>query len=140
MFDNAFQRRLKDLAQRSGLKIADLRSGSAKLLFSVGGHTQPLFIIDYDGIWEFSCPTIIAMDDVSKIPHAILAFVLEQNATNKRGFWCIETIGGKKVIEYMHNIPEKLLTPDEFRKLCWAIVKQVEALEENFRELVQRLL
>ena len=140
MFDNAFQRQLKDLARRSDLKIAELKSEAAKMLFTVSGHTQPLYIIDYSGVWEFSCPSIIVMDDVTDIPHPVLAFVLEQNAKNKRGFWCIETIGGKKVISYMHNVPANLLTPDEFYEICWGIVKEVEALEEAFRELIRRLL
>lgn len=140
MFESQFERRVKDLAHRAGLKIADVNANRAKLLFSIGGHTQPLWIYPYDDIWEFSCPSLIAVDDADLIPKPILIAVLELNASQKRGFWCIEEIGGKKVLEYMHNVPEKLLTPDEFRQICWSIVKQVEALEEAFRQLIARLI
>lgn len=139
MFDTAFQRQLKDLARRADLRVAESQSRSAKLLFNVRGHTQPLYIVDYDGVWEFSCPTLLATERITDIPHVVMAFVLEQNAKNKRGFWCIETLGSKKVISYMHNMPASLLTPDEFYKICWGIVKEVEGLEEAFRELVRRM-
>lgn len=133
MFDTAFQKRVKELARGAGLAISDLKGASAKLKLSVRGHEQPLFIIDYDGVWEFSCPSFLGFDDASEFPQPLLAFVLEQNSRNKRGFWCIEELGGKKRMEVMHNIAETLLTPDEFGKICWAIVKQVEALEEAFK-------
>lgn len=140
MFNNSFSGRVKNLARRADLKIADLKPGSAQLIFDVKGHTQHLFIIDYDGMWEFSCPSIVSVDDISDIPHLVLAFALEQNSTNKRGFWCIETIGGKKVLEYMHNIAGNLLTPQEFGTICWSIVTSVEAMEEAFRQLANELL
>lgn len=136
MFGNAFEKRLKDLAKRSGLKIADSSSERAKLLFNINGHRQPLWILPYDGVWEFSCPSVIAVDDVDIIPKPVLQAVLARNATMKRGFWCIEKIGGKYVLEYMHNVPEQLLTPDEFHSICWSVVKEVERLEDAFRELL----
>ena len=140
MFNNSFQNRVKNLARRANLKVSDLSSGSVKLIFDVKGHTQHLFIIDYDGIWEFSCPSIISVDDIGDIPQVIMAVALEQNSTNKRGFWCIETIGEKKVLEYMHNIAGNLLTPQEFGTICWSIVTSVEAMEEACRQLANRVL
>ncbi len=139
-FKSAFERRVKELADRSSLKIADLNSRRARLLFTIGEHTQPLWIVPYGEVWEFSCPSIIAAEDADDIPKPVLVAVLERNAQKKRGFWCIETIGGKKTLEFMHNIPEGLLTPDEFRKICWSVVKEVEALEGAFIELLRRLL
>jgi len=138
MFGNAFEKRVKGLARRSGLKVADLTSKRAKLLFTVNGHTQPLWIFPYKGGWEFSCPSIVAVSDVDVIPTGVLQFVLVRNATVKRGFWCIEGIGDQHVLEYMHNIPEQLLTPDEFHSICWGIVKEVEMLETAFRGMLQR--
>lgn len=138
MFASSFEKRVKELARRSGLKIADLTSRRAKLLFSLNGHTQPLWIFPYNGVWEFSCPSLIAVSDVDIIPKGVLQFVLGRNSTVKRGFWCIEEIGGQHVLEYMHNIPEQLLTPEEFHSICWGIVKEVEMLEEAFRGLLQR--
>lgn len=138
MFESAFERRLKDLAKRSGLKVAEVGSSSAKLMFDVGRHSQPLFILPFGNVWEFSCPSIIRVDRSEDFPIFILTMVLEINAKQKRGFWCIEQLGGKYTLEYMHNIPEALLTPDEFSNICWGIVKEVEALEEAFRETVRR--
>lgn len=139
MFESAFERRVKELSSRAGLKVSELSSQRAKLMFNVEGHSQPLFIIPYEGVWEFSCPSILAVDDAKEIPSAILIVVLKENSTAKRGFWCIERIGDKDVLEYMHNIPENLLTSDEFYKICWGVVKQVEKLEEVMRELIRRL-
>lgn len=136
MFDNQFKRRMKDLANRAGLKIDKLESDFASLVFRLGDHRQPLFVSDYDGTWEFQCPSIIAMDDSSDIPHFVLCFVLEQNARNRRGFWCIETLGGKKTIAYMHNVQESTLTPDEFSRVCWQVVREVEAFESAMRSLI----
>ena len=138
MFESAFERHVKDLARRSDLKVANLSSKSAKLLFTVNGHSQPLYIIPYDNVWEFSCPSILVVDNASEIPAAILIFVLKENSKAKRGFWCIEDIQGKSVLEYMHNMPENLITSDEFYQVSWGIVKQVEALEEVLRELARR--
>jgi len=135
-FASAFEKQMKDLAQRSGLKIADLSSERAKLVFNLNGHRQPLWVLPYDGVWEFSCPSVIAVDAMDIIPKPVLQFVLVRNATVKRGFWCVEKISGKHVLEYMHNVPEKLLTPDEFNSICWSIVKEVERLENAFREML----
>ncbi|MCX7753754.1 MAG: hypothetical protein N2117_00725 [Anaerolineales bacterium] len=137
MFDSPFERKIKKLASESGLKIADLKSSGAKFLFNVSGHTQPLFIIPYRELWELSCPTIVALDNLDDFPQFILALALKDNATNKRGFWCIEKIGGKEVLEYMHNIPESSLTADEFYKACWYVVTQVERLEDAFRKALE---
>ncbi len=133
MFGSSFEKRVKDLAGRAGLKIADINSSRAKLLFTVNDHTQPLWIFPYEGVWEFSCPSIIALPRAEDIPSAILIAVLEQNAREKRGFWCLERINGEATLEYMHNMPDNLLTPQEFSNICWGIVREVEALEQAFR-------
>ncbi|RMG66225.1 MAG: hypothetical protein D6709_00275 [Chloroflexi bacterium] len=137
MFDSPFERKIKKLASESGLKIADLKASGAKFLFNVRGHTQPLFVVPYGETWELSCPTIVALDALDDFPQFILAIALKDNSTNKRGFWCIEKIGGKEVLEYMHNIPEASLTADEFYKSCRIIVEQVEKLEDAFRQALR---
>lgn len=137
-FASGFEKRMKDLAQRSGLKVADLSSRSGKLIFNIHGHRQPLLVLPFDGVWEFSCPSVIADSDMDIIPKPVLQFVLERNSTVKRGFWCIREIGGESVLVYMHNIPQQLLTPEEFHSICWGVVKEVEQLENAFRELFLR--
>jgi hypothetical protein len=130
MADSAFENQVNTLAYRSGLKIADFTATRAKLYFTVNTTRQTLWITPFSGgIWEFSCVSAISVDDPQSIPKPILVTVLEDNATNKRGFWCIEKLGGKHALEYMHNIPEALLTPSEFERVCWSVVKAVDALE-----------
>lgn len=137
-FTSSFERRISDLASKSGLKIAELRSGFAELHFTVGSHSQPLFIVPYDNIWEFSCPSVVSCSDPRDFPQVVLAAVLEINAKRKRGFYCIETIGGDKVIEYMHNVIADTLTPAEFSAACWGVVKEVENFEEACRAIFSR--
>ncbi len=139
MFESAFERHIKDLARRSDLKIATCTAKSAKLLFTVNGHNQPLYVIPYDNVWEFSCPSMLVVDNPSEIPSAIMIYVLKENSKAKRGFWCVEEIQGKHVLEYMHNLPEAIITPDEFYQTCWGIVKQVDALEDMLRDISRRL-
>jgi hypothetical protein len=135
---NTFEKRVKELASRSGLKLAEVTSSRAKLLFTVGGHTQPLWILPYGTVWEFSCPSIMAVDQAAELPQPLLVMVLQINATNKRGFWCLEKLGGKEVLEYMHNVPESLLTPDEFERICRSTVSEVEAFEQACIDLARQ--
>ncbi|RIK45823.1 MAG: hypothetical protein DCC57_16150 [Chloroflexi bacterium] len=137
--NNSFEKRVKELANRSGLKLAEVSASRAKLLFTIGGHTQPLWILPYGTVWEFSCPSIVAVENTAELPQPLLVSVLQINATNKRGFWCLEKLGGKEVLEYMHNVPESLLTPDEFERICRSTVSEVEAFEQACLSLVRQL-
>lgn len=136
---NSFEKRVKELAARSGLKLAEVSATRAKLLFTVGGHTQPLWILPYGTVWEFSCPSVVAVDDAAAFPQGLLVTVLQINATNKCGFWCLEKLGGQEVLEYMHNVPESLLTADEFERICRSTVHEVEAFEQACLSLARQL-
>jgi hypothetical protein len=134
MSDSDFQQRVTDLARRANIKVADLEPHMATLSWIVGRNEQPLFIVPYGDVWEFSCPSFVAVDDCLDIPKQILAEALKDNASKKRGFWCIEEMGGQDVLEFMHNMPHRLLTPGEFREICEGIVAVVEEAEQAFRQ------
>ena len=126
----SFETRVRELANRADLKIHDLTSSRANLRFSCKRNSQVLWIYPYDTIWEFSCRSIISYKGAEAFPQAILAVVLLQNSQNKRGFWCIEKLGGEYVLEYMQNFAEYLLTPDEFERTCRSVVQKVDDLED----------
>lgn len=132
MFGNSqFEKLLTALAKKAGLKVADVTPRGARMVFETGGRIQILFVIPYGDVWEFSCPSVIGASDAGSFPKEILVEVLRDNARGKRGFWCIERIEGKEVIEYMYNIRADLLTPDEFKTICWAVVKKVDEFERS---------
>jgi len=125
----SFDSRVRDLAGRAGLRIEDLNTSRARLRFRCDRSSQVLWIYPYDSVWEFSCQSSFSHTDLGRFPQALLAAVLVENSNNKRGFWCLEKIVNSYVLEYMQNFPEYLLTPDEFDKICWRVVKAVDALE-----------
>ena len=130
-----FESRVRDLARRSGLKVAESSHARAMLVFNCSFAKQSLWIVPFSGgLWEFSSISALATDNPSTFPKIILISVLQQNATNRRGFWCIEQLGPKHVLGYMQNFPENLLTPDEFNRICWEVVKKVDELERAFSE------
>jgi hypothetical protein len=125
----SFEARVRELANRSDLKIYDLNSSRAKLRFTCKRNPQTLWIYPYDTIWEFSCVSAISFPQAEDFPQAILAVVLMQNSKNKRGFWCLEKLSDQYALECMQNFAEYLLTPDEFERTCWSIVREVDDLE-----------
>lgn len=135
----SFEDRVSRLARQAGLKIAESSHRHAKLLFTINGHVQPVFVIAAGDVWEFSCPMIGAFDRLGDIPHILMAIVLEQNVKLKRGFWGVETVGGKKRLECMHNVDDSLITPHEFTAICQALISEVETVETALRELANEL-
>ena len=126
----SFDERLNELAGGTGLSIGALVGGKAKLAFQCKRETQTLWIVPYgDGIWEFSCVSVVIFPTLEEFPQPIVASTLAQNSKNKRGFWCIEDLNGRFALEYMHNIPEYLLDAQEFNTICWNVVTMVDNLE-----------
>ena len=125
----SFETRVRELANRADLRIHDLNSSRAQLRFSCKRNSQVLWIYPFDTIWEFSCVSAITFRNAEDFPQAILAVVLMKNSKNKRGFWCLEKLRDEYALEYMQNFAEYLLTPDEFERTCWSIVREVDDLE-----------
>jgi hypothetical protein len=133
-----FEQRLMALATAAELKVAELHSSVANLRFEANGSIQTVWVKGFSGgLWEISCLSFAAVDNVDDLPKAILAMVLERNATKRRGFWCIEKLSEKYVLEYMHNIPEFLLTPNEFESICRSMVREADELETALRKWVR---
>ena len=112
-----------------------MSSSRATLRFSYDNNTQTVWIAPFSqGLWEFSCVSFISVKDVNDFPQFLLAMVLQDSASNRRGFWCIEKLGDKYVLEAMHNIPEVLLTAGEFEAICRSLSRQVDKLEGAFQK------
>jgi hypothetical protein len=132
-----FESQVKHLAYDASLKIAESDGNHALLKFNMGnGRVQPVWIIPYDDVWEFSCPSIIAFERLDDFPQWLLCIVMTQNSKSKRTFWCIEGVGSKHVLSAMLNFPVSAITAAEFDRICRALVTEVDALEEAFRKAI----
>ena len=124
-----FESQIKTLAFRSGLQISEVSSATAKLGFEFDTNgrrtTQNCFVTPFrDGkYWEFDC---ISGIEENVMPESLCKFLLRENSTHFRGFWCLESFKGNHVLVYMHNIASELLTPDEFSSTCWDVTSRVD--------------
>lgn len=128
-----FQRKIRDLADKSDLIVSDIGSEVATLVVDIDGDFRSIYVTNYDGVWEFAGYTMLSADDAEDFPKQLLAILLRQNSTAKRGFWSIATVADRTVICYMHNIPASLLTAEEFREICGTVAQQAEMLNEAVR-------
>lgn len=141
MPESSFEARIRTLAYQADLKVSGTTGRSAKLLFTfdVNGllTRQTVWIIPYDETWEFSCLSFIKERNPEAIPKVLLIYALQENSTNKRGFWTLNHYenSGNHVLEYMDNIAGALLTPAEFSNICWAVAKAVDGLERMLRRM-----
>jgi hypothetical protein len=127
----SFESRLRQLARGASLNIAEVDYRHALLKFRMASDAvQPVWIIPYDDVWEFSTQSALKCDRREDFPQAILAVLLAKNSKNKRAFWCIETINGRYTLSAMLNFPETGLTSAEFERICWSLVKEVDNLEQ----------
>jgi hypothetical protein len=132
MGDSDFERQLQSFADQANLKISELDASRARLDLSFDDAAASLEIVPFGELWEFSCTTDLIIEDADQIPALALLVLLEANARNERGFWCVATSGGARTLQYMHNIPAHLLTADEFASICRSLVVEVGALEDAF--------
>ena len=130
-----FESRLQQLASGASINVAELDSRHALIKFTMqSGVVQPVFVIPFDEVWEFSVPSIIKVPNIADFPQALLAALLTANSKNKRSFWCVEQLNGSFLLSAMLNFPDDNLTPAEFLRICNALVLEVEKLEANFRK------
>lgn len=125
-----FESRVRQLCTAASLKIAEVDQKHAVLRFSSQSGTQTLWILPFDDVWEFSCQSAVSFPNIDDFPQKIAVLMLAMNAKNKRAFWCIEKISDKHVLSAMLNFPETALTAAEFERICFAIVREVERLEQ----------
>lgn len=125
----SFETRIQQLANGAGLKVASVNSQLATLLFDSDLRVYRAFVIPFGDVWEFSVQSLISFDKEDKFPQFILAMLLARNSKSKRGFWCIEALGGKHVLSAMLNVPDVSLTAAEFERICKALVTEVVAIE-----------
>ncbi|MCL6648222.1 MAG: hypothetical protein K6U89_07820 [Chloroflexi bacterium] len=137
----SFQEQILVLATAAGFEVSDLDDQRALIPIRVGDSetTQVVVVLDLGDLWEFSCLSTVREPSAEGFAPALLAFLLERNAQNARGFWCLQTVHGQKTLCYMHNVPPAVLTPDEFRAICESLVQQVESLETGYRLAAEAL-
>jgi hypothetical protein len=134
----SFENRVRQLAQGASLNIAKVDNRLALLKFKMAsGVVQPLWIIPYDDVWEFSTQSGFQLERAEDFPQALLTVLLTKNGKNKRAFWCIETIADQYTLSAMLNFPETALTSAEFGRICWALASEVEMVEQAIRQIVQ---
>ncbi len=134
-----FRGTIQRYCNANGWRIADLNDRRAILRFDMNsGRTQTLYIIKYESTLEFSVPSMLAFDSPDKLPHFISSLLLERNSENKIGFWCIETIGNKKVYSYMHNAEMSLLDANFFGRVVTALIKECDTLEGIVLDMMRR--
>lgn len=131
-----FELRLRQIASNASLNVHTVDNRHALLMFKArSGRSQPLYVIPYDDVWEFSVPSAIKAGGPGEFPQVILGSLLAKNAKNKRAFWCIEQINGQCVLSAMLNFPNANLTGAEFGNICRALVTEVDNLESMFLAL-----
>jgi hypothetical protein len=121
---------VETLCKQVNWKISEIDDRHAILRFQMeSGRSQPLFILRYDYLLEFSVPSMLAFDDVNEIPSAFSALMLQRNAQSKLGFWCIEKIASKFVFSIMYNIEMELLTPEYFQRVVQHLIRECDSLD-----------
>jgi hypothetical protein len=121
-----------------GWKLYDINEELAIIKFDMdSGTTQTLFIINYDSILEFSCPSNLRFKELDDIPHRLSTYLLQENKKYKYGFWCIEKISEKHVFSIIHNVPLSSLDLDYFRNLVVFLIQKCDDFEQAIEELIK---
>ena len=133
----SFESRIRRVASEASLNIAKANETFGLLKFNMeSGNVQPVYVVPFDEVWEFSTQSALDTDDIFKFPSGILAWVLFRNSKSKRAYWCIESIQDKYYLSAMTNIPDISITPAEFSRTCRALVAEVEQLELALAKLL----
>ncbi len=121
-----------------GWRIAEIDDRKAVIKFKMNsGRSQTLYIIRYDTTLEFSVPSIAAFDGRDDVPHLLSTMLLERNAANRIGFWCIETIAGKQVFSYMHNAEMELLNTEYFERVVQLLIRECDDFEGAMLDMLE---
>ena len=129
---------ISEYCKRCGWKLAQIQANGASLIFTMpSGREQYLYLVPYQSTIEFSVPSVAAFASLSEVPHGLSTTLLERNAQQRIGFWCIEDIGGYHVYSYMHNAEMELLSVDYFAAIVRDLIQECEQFEQQFIAFVQ---
>ena len=88
---NDFVHNISEYCKRCGWKLAQIQANGASLIFTMpSGREQYLYLVPYQSTIEFSVPSVAAFASLSEVPHGLSTTLLERNAQQRIGFWCIE--------------------------------------------------
>ncbi len=100
------------------------------------GRQQTLYAIRYGETLEFSAPSAAGFDREEQIPHFLSTLLLEINARNRLGFWCIERIEEKLVYSCMYNLEARLLDQNIFGQIARALTGQCARFEDTLQAIL----
>lgn len=125
-----FERTIRRFCDDHGWVIAEISNRSAVIRFNMSsGRKQTVYITKHETTLEFDCPSGACFDSQDDIPHLLSTILLERNARNKIGFWCIETIGSRLVFSYMHNAELRLIDSQFFARIIRALIQECDEFE-----------
>ncbi len=132
-----FRNTIQKYAAQHSWRVAEVDNDHAVLRFSMSsGRTQILYIVRYDTTLEFSVPSLLSYDSDSEIPHYLSTLLLQRNASQKYGFWCIEKVGGKYIFSYMHNAEIQLIDVEYFGKVVRALLNECDEFEGTILKML----
>lgn len=119
----SFESRVRAFAAASGLVVTEATEDSAVFFFYTAGTDQVLQITPYDEVWEFACVSSLSEE---RGPFGDrFEYSLMRNSHLKRVSWAIREVGAEEMaLVCMANFPVHLLTSEEFKCICWAVVRE----------------
>jgi len=110
--------------------ISDIGDEWAALKFRPkSGRVQLCMIRKYGSTIEFAAPSALALDESDPIPHPLSTALLLKNSQKTVGFWCIESLGPKRIYTVMHNEDMQMLNEDTFGRIVVALIRECDAFE-----------
>jgi 8-oxo-dGTP pyrophosphatase MutT (NUDIX family) len=126
-----FKRAVKTYCEEHQWRITEIDEEYAELEFEAStGRTHRLFLTLHSSMVEFSATSLTIFNSEEDLPGAFSTTLLQRNAKNKIGFWCIDRAKGRFVYAYIHNAELKLLDSQQFSKIAMGLVSECDEIEE----------
>lgn len=110
--------------------ISDISDEWAALKFRLkSGRVQLCMIRKFGSTIEFAVPSALMLDESDTLPHELSTVLLLKNSRKTVGFWCIESMGSKRIYTVMHNEDMQLLNEDTFRRIVVALIRECDEFE-----------
>lgn len=94
------------------------------------GENKILWVVSTTGLVEMSVQSGFAVDEDDGFPGVVSTMMLNLNSKMDYGFWCLESLSGKKVASVMHNQEPEDLDKQTFRNIATKLVTSCESFEK----------
>lgn len=129
-----FERTIRAYCNQIGWTISEINKGRAILKFDGDSeYIQTVYIIDYNGIIEFSVPSMLLFSSYDEIPHQLSTILLCLNSKYRIGEWCIENISDKLVFSIMYNCGFESLDRQSFEDIVTNLVGVCDKFEQSIQ-------